>query len=117
MEKNNTNHSEHMSDIQAVVMRRVHTIHAIRPLVSSTMLAALLSLGSLYMVGREVWVAKVFVNMPNPLHVASTLRFFEAAFFNTTTVVQVLCIVVAFSVVWILRDLVRVLRLPELRIA
>lgn len=106
-----------MSDIQSVVMRRVHTVHAIRPFISSTMLAAILSLGSLYLVGREVWVAKVLVNIPNPLNVVSTLRFFEVAFLNTTTLVQVLCVIVAFSVVWILRDMVRALRLPAMRMA
>src|SRR4051812_32187716 len=111
MEKNNhSNPSAMPSDIHANVMRRVHTIHAVRPLLSGTILAAILSIGSLYLIGREVWVAKVFTNMPNPVHITSAIRFFEAAFFNTTTVVQVLCVAVVFSFVWLAYDLVRSVR-------
>lgn len=115
MEKNNlsANPTAMQSDIHANVMRRVHTIHAVRPLVSGTALAVLLSLGSLYFIGREVWVARVFANMPNPVHVASVVRFFEAAFFNTTTVVQVLCITVLFGLFWLARDLTRSIQLPR----
>jgi len=101
------------SNIQANVMRRVHTIHTVRPLLSGTMLAAILSFGSLYLLGREVWVAKIFTNMPNPVHVASVLRFFEAAFFNTTTLVQVLCISVLFGIVWLARNLARSIEFPR----
>ncbi|HEV7121559.1 MAG TPA: hypothetical protein VGN56_01880 [Candidatus Paceibacterota bacterium] len=103
------------SHIKQNVMRRVHTIHAVRPLFSGTAFAALLALGSLYLIGRKVWVARVFENMPNPVHVASVLRFFEAAFFNTNSIVQALCIVTAFSFVWLVRDAVRTL--PMLRFA
>jgi hypothetical protein len=96
-------------------MRRVHTIHAVRPFVSGTALAIVLGVVSLYFIGRKVWVARVFQNMPNPVHVASVLRFFEAAFFNTNTVVQVLCVAVVFSFAWIVRDLLR--SIPSLRFA
>jgi len=82
-------------------------MHALRPIASSTMLATLLVIGSLYLIGRKVWVAKVFANMPNPAHVASTVRFFEAAFFNTSSIVQALCIVLAFGFVWLVRELLR----------
>jgi hypothetical protein len=88
MEKNNITDTAMQSDIHTNVMRRVHTIHAVRPLLSGTALAAVLSIGSLYLIGRKVWVARVLENMPNPVHVASVLRFFEAAFFNTNTVVR-----------------------------
>lgn len=103
------------SKIRANVMRRVHTMHAVRPLLSSTALATVLALGSLYLIGRKVWVARVFENMPNPVHVSSVLRFFEAAFFNTSTIVQVLCIALAFSFVWIVRDFLR--SVPSFRFA
>jgi hypothetical protein len=111
MEKNNITDTAMQSDIHTNVMRRVHTIHAVRPLLSGTALAAVLSIGSLYLIGRKVWVARVLENMPNPVHVASVLRFFEAAFF----VVQVLCVAVVFSGAWIVRDIVRAL--PVLRFA
>ncbi|MDB5265309.1 MAG: hypothetical protein JWM39_22 [Parcubacteria group bacterium] len=121
MEKNNlfaiqpTMQSDMQSKVRANVMRRVHTIHAVRPLLSGTMLAAVLAIGSLYLIGRKVWVARVFENMPNPIHLASVIRFFEAAFFNTSTVVQVLCVAVVFSFFWIARDLIR--SLPVVRFA
>lgn len=103
------------SNIQQNVMRRVRTIHGVRPLFSGTAPAVLLALGSLYLIGRKVWVARVFENMPNPVHIASVARFFEAAFFNTNSIVQVLCIVAAFSFVWLARDAMRAL--PALRFA
>lgn len=96
-------------------MRRVHTIHAIRPLASGTAFAALLATGSLYLIGREVWVARVFENMPSPAHLLSFATFFETAFFNTTTVVQVLCVAILFSFVWIVRDFVRSIQLPAMQ--
>ncbi|MDB5237523.1 MAG: hypothetical protein JWL88_625 [Parcubacteria group bacterium] len=101
--------------IHTNVMRRVHTIHTVRPLLSSTALAAVLSIGSLYLIGRKVWVARVFENMPNPIHIASVLHFFEAAFFNTSTIVQVLCVAVLFSFVWLVRGFAR--SVPLLRLA
>lgn len=98
-------------------MRRVHTIHAVRPLASGTAFAALLGLGSLYFIGKEVWVARVFENMPSPAHLLSFATFFESAFFNTTTIVQVLCVVILFSFVWIVRDFIRSIQLPAMRAA
>jgi hypothetical protein len=67
------------------------------------------------LIGRKVWVAKVIANMPNPIHVASVLHFFTAAFLNTNTVVQVLCVATVFSFAWITRDLIRAI--PQLRFA
>ncbi len=113
MEKNNS--IAMPSAIHTNVMRRVHTIHAVRPLMSGTAFAAALAIVALYFIGRKVWVARIFENMPNPIHVGSVLRFFEAAFFNTNTVVQVLCVAVVFSALWIVRDLMRAL--PILRFA
>lgn len=106
MQKNN-------SSIHTNVMRRVRTIHAVRPLASGTAFAALLALGSLYAIGREVWVAQVFANMPNPAHLAQVFVFFEAAFFNTTAVVQILCVAVLFAFAWIVRDFARSVQLPR----
>jgi hypothetical protein len=112
MEKNNPTISSMPTNIHANVMRRVHTIHALRPLMSGALFASVLALASLYAIGREVWVAKVVANMPNPIHVIHFLRFFEVAFFNTTTIVQILCIAVLFSFGWLARDFARTLRIP-----
>lgn len=112
---NPTNHTAMQSDIHANVMRRVHAIHAVRPLLSGTMLGAVIALVSLYLIGRKVWVARVFENMPNPVHFAALLRFFEAAFLNTTAIVQILCVLTVFGFVWLVRDLLH--SLPTVRFA
>lgn len=93
-------------------MRRVHTIHTIRPFVSGTMFATLFAIASMYAIGREVWVAKVFENMPNPTHLLNVFSFFESAFFNTTTVVQILCVATVVAFVWLARDFARGVRIP-----
>ena len=73
----------------------------------------LLSLVSLYVIGREVWVAQVFANMPNPINVLALVHFIEVAFLNTTTLVQVLCVAIVFSAIWLVRDVAKSIQLPR----
>lgn len=115
MEKNNLTHSAMTTQIKQNVMRRVHTIHAVRPLLSGTALAAILAVGSLYFIGRNVWFAHVVANFNNVLTNGDVVRFLIVAFLNTRTIVQVLCVAVVFSFVWIVRDLLRML--PSVRFA
>lgn len=95
------------SRIKQVVLRRARFIRAVRPFVSGTALATVLSVGSLYALGREVWVARVLENMPSPANFAAMLRFFEVAFLNTSFAVQVLSLVLVFGMLWVARDTAR----------
>lgn len=98
------------SVIQKNVMRRVRTIHAVRPFTSSTALALALAFGALWGIGRQVWVARVLENMPSLADVGATLRFAYAAFAHTDFIVQVLSVVVLGAALWLVRDGIRSLR-------
>lgn len=90
-------------------MRRVRTIHAVRPFTGGTALAAVFLVLSLYAIGRAVFVAQVFRNMPAVEDVFAVSRFFLSAFLNTDFVVQALTIFVAASALWMVRDALKVL--------
>ncbi len=92
------------SRTKQVVLRRVRTIRLIRPLLSGTVLGSALAVASLYALGREVWVAHVVENMPSPANLLAFARFLEAAFINTSFVVQVLSLLLVAGLVWVVRD-------------
>jgi len=96
------------SRIQQNVMRRVRTIHLVRPLVSTTALSFVLLLGTLWGIGREVWVARVFENMPKD--VGALLQFAVSAFTHTEFLVQALSVIALFAFIWMLRDAFKSLR-------
>ncbi|MEK7510873.1 MAG: hypothetical protein AAB582_01380 [Patescibacteria group bacterium] len=98
------------STIHKNVMRRVRTIHTVRPLASMTALSAFLLLGALWGIGRQVWVAQVFENMPSLADAGAVTRFVLAAFMQTEFIVQALTVIVLMAVAWIVRDGVRSLR-------
>lgn len=94
------------SSISYTVMRRVRAIHLLRAISSVAMSVALLAL-ALWSIGREVWVAKVFANMPSLADVPATLAFLSAAFLHTELFVQILSVIVLGATVWTARELAR----------
>jgi hypothetical protein len=94
------------SNIQMNVMRRVRFVHAVRPLVSNAAGAVVLLGISLYILGREVFVAQIFRNLPstNP---SVVFHFVESAFFNTTFVVQALTVLALVAGLWLARECAR----------
>ena len=95
------------SRIKQVVLRRAHFIRAMRTATSGTVVGTVLVLASLAAIGREVWVARVIENMPSPANLLAFVRFFEAAFMNTTGVVQVLSVMLVIGMCWALYDVLR----------
>lgn len=95
------------SSISHTVMRRVYRIHALRRGVAVVGAASVFLL-ALWGVGREVWVAKVFENMPSVADVPAVALFFLNAFQDTDLVVQALVIVALAALVWFARALARV---------
>ncbi len=91
-----------MTNIEQNVMRRVHTIHALRPFVSGGALAVLVAALALYGIGREVWVARVFENAPHSFALLPT--FYLAAFENTRLIVQAFTLVTLASVIYLARE-------------
>jgi len=96
------------SSIERVVMRRVHRIHRLRPFISNGALAALVALLALYGIGREVWVARVFQNMPHNDPVAIS-RFYLAAFDHTRLVVQALAVTAFGAVIYLAHESAKVI--------
>lgn len=79
------------------------------------MLAAILAVGSLYLIGRNVWMSHIVANFNNVLAHGDVTHFLIEAFLNTRSIVQVLCVALAFSFIWIVRDLLR--SIPAVRFA
>ena len=98
-----------MTNIEQKVMRRVHTIHALRPLVSGGALAAFVCVLALWGIGREVWVARVFQNMPHSGDVNALLHFWVAAFSHTRFTVQALALISLASVIYLARETAKVI--------
>lgn len=84
-------------------MRRVRIMHATRTFVPVLLTSALFIL-AVWEIGREVWVAKVFENMPSYADVPAMLNFFAGAFINTEVVVQVFSIVAVAALIWLARS-------------
>lgn len=98
------------SSIHKNVMRRVRTIHVMRPLMSTTAFSTLLLLGALWGIGRQVWVARVFENLSFTTDLATFTNFLVSAFTQTEFVVQALTVLALAAFVWIIRDGVQNLR-------
>ena len=96
-----------ISPISRVVMRRVRTVHAVRPFLSGTALASFLFLLAVWGIGREVWVAHVFANLEAMPTFASSVHFVVSAFMSTRFVVQALSVVALGAFVWVVRDTAR----------
>lgn len=105
------------TNLQRNVVRRVRTIHALRPLTGSAAGAFVLLGISLYILGREVFVAQVLRNMPSISDLSAVLGFIEAAFFNTTFAVQALSVLAFMAGLWLIREIVRLLASNDQRFA
>ena len=105
------NANQNDSRVMRTVMRRVRIIRILRPLISTTTLAATLGFFALLGIGHEVFVAQVFQNVPTG--VLSVGRFFLSAFSHTTFMVQALSLTILASGLWLLRDLVGNVILPK----
>ena len=95
------------TNIERIVMQRVHLIRALRFAISSGVLSTLVSLLALWGIGREVWVARVLQNAPaNPVDL---LRFYIEAFLHARLVVQVLILLTLAAFLFVAREISRAL--------
>ncbi len=95
-----------ISPIEMVVMRRVRLMRILALVVSTATLFVLTTVATLWGLGREVWVAKVFTNVPHT-GLAATLQFWVNAFLNTRLTVEILVVLTLTSLVLLVRELVR----------
>ena len=93
------------SNIERIVMQRVHLIRALRFAVSSGVFSTLISLLALWGIGREVWVAHVLQNAPTNL--LDLAQFYLVAFIQTHLIVQVLILLAIGSLLYVAREIVR----------
>lgn len=101
------------SNIERIVMRRVHRIAFLRPLISGGALSLVLLAAALWGIGRFVWVSRVIENMPQG-DMAALAQFLFSAFSYADFMVQALTLVVAFAVIHLARALARALAAPIL---
>jgi len=97
------------SDIERVVMRRVHLLRILGLIISTGVLVALTLIAALWGVGKEVWVARVFQNMPHSGNLFDLARFWLATFMNTRLVVQILTLLTLASLAYLILEVVRFL--------
>lgn len=109
-----SNGMNNQSNIERIVMQRVHLIRALRFAVSSSALSILISTLALWGIGTQVWVAHVLQNAPqNPL---SLFDFYFTAFTHTRLVVQALILLMLAALLYLAREIARaiaIMRAPE----
>lgn len=95
------------TNIERIVMQRVHLIRALRFAVSSGVFSLLISALALWGIGREVWVGRVLQNAPaNPFE---TIGFYFTAFLHTRLIVQVLVFLTLAALLYCAREISRAL--------
>jgi len=97
--------NEHQSEIERIVMQRVHLIRALRFAISSGAFSMLVSLLGLWGIGRQVWVARVLQNAPGNL--LDIPLFYFSAFLHTRFIVQVLVLLTLAALVYVAREIAR----------
>jgi len=93
------------TDIELIVMRRVHLIRILRLIISTVVLAVLTAVAALWGIGREVWVARVFENAPSDVN--GLLQFYTVAFAHTHIIVQALTLLTLASLIFLAREIIR----------
>ena len=101
----NNDMNDMQTNIERMVMRRVHLIRILKLIISTVALAVLMFVAALWGIGREVWVARVFENAPQ--NIADLPGFYVAAFAHTNIVVQALTILTLVSLLFLTREIAR----------
>jgi hypothetical protein len=87
-------------------MQNVALIYTARKLVGPTALKLYAFVGSLWMIGRLVWVSQVFDNLAN-VGWSRAFEFGVAAVLNTELMVQLFVLVGGLAAILLLLDVVR----------
>jgi hypothetical protein len=93
------------STIEKNVMRRIHIIRVVKPIISSAALATIVCILALWGIGREVWVARVFTNGPQSF--IGHAFYLVYAFEHTRLVVQSLVLITLASLIYLAREVAR----------
>ena len=93
------------TNIEEIVMRRVHLIRILKLIISTVVLAVLTTVAALWGIGREVWVARVFENAPP--NIGDLPNFYIAAFTHTNLIVQTLTLFTLASLLYLAFEIAR----------
>ena len=85
-------------------MNRVRFVQAVRPFFSVGVLSLVILFVALAGIGREVWVARVFENIPSWTDANAFITFFVSAFVSTSFVVQSLTILAGAGTILLARE-------------
>jgi hypothetical protein len=96
---------EPMTDIERNVMRRVRIMRILGLIISTAVLALLTFILTLWGIGQEVWVERVFSN--GPQDILGRAFYLLYAFGHTRLIVQALSIITFVSFLYILRATIR----------
>jgi hypothetical protein len=101
----NNTMNDSRSNIERIVMQRVHLIRALRFAISGGVFSTLVSAFALLGIGREVWVARVLHNAPAVL--SGLPQFYFEAFLHTRFVVQALVVLTLASLIYVAYEVAR----------
>ena len=93
------------TDIERIVMRRVHLIRILKLVISTAVLAGLTLVAALWGIGKEVWVARIFQNAPTEPE--NLFAFYLTAFTHTRILVQALTVLTLASCAFLARETIR----------
>jgi FtsH-binding integral membrane protein len=93
------------TDIERIVMRRVHLIRILKLVISTVVFATLTFIAALWGIGKEVWVAHVFENGPQDFF--GHLQYLGYAFLHTHIIVQILTLLTLASLIFLARETIR----------
>lgn len=94
-----------MSYLKTRTMRRVYAIWMLRKVTSPRVVKSMILLASIWQFKENVFVSRVFENMPSVGDVWATYNFFYSAMIHTQFVVQVSILAGATFAILLLRDL------------
>jgi hypothetical protein len=95
------------SNIERIVMQRVHLIRALRFAISSGALSTLVSALALWGLGTQVWVSHVLQNAPTSI--LDLPGFYLTAFLHTRPLVQGLIVLSVAALLFVAHEISRAL--------
>lgn len=90
-------------------MRRIRRIYAVRRAAPGLLISTAIGIAALWAIGREVWVAQVFANMPSVFDLPALTGFMSYAFLHTDMAVQVLAVALFAAVISLARGCAQLL--------
>ena len=94
------------ANLKTRIMRRAYTIWALRMATSPMVVKFLIIVASVWQFKENVFVSKVFENMPSVLDASATYSFFSSALLHTQLIVQTSVLAVAVFSLLLLRDFI-----------